>query len=148
MKRAISILILATLPSVVLADGDHDAGIGRPGDPAKVERTVEVLTEDNMRFVPNRIEVKPGETIRFIVKNVGKLTHEMVLGTPSELKEHAEMMRKMPGMKHAEPNMISLKPGQRGSIVWQFGGPGKVEFACPQPGHIEAGMTGVVEAKE
>ena len=128
--------------------GGHDAGIGRPGDPAKVDRTVEVLMEDSMRYVPNRIEVKPGETIRFLVRNTGRLTHEMVLGTLSELKEHEEMMRRMPDMKHTEPNMISLKPGQRGSIVWQFGGPGKVEFACPQPGHMEAGMTGVVEVKK
>jgi hypothetical protein len=38
----------------------------------------------------------------------------MVIGSIAELKEHAEMMRKMPGMEHDEPNMITLKPGQRG----------------------------------
>lgn len=148
MKRAISILVLATLSSLVLADGDHDAGIGRKGDPARVDRTVEVLMEDSMRFVPNRIEVRSGETIRFFVKNMGKLTHEMVLGSMAELKEHAQLMRKMPGMKHVEPNMITLKPGQRGSIVWQFGSAGTVHFACLQPGHMEAGMVGVVQVEK
>jgi uncharacterized cupredoxin-like copper-binding protein len=41
----------------------------------------------------------------------------MVLGDLKSLKEHAEMMRSMPNMQHGEPNMINLKPGQRGGIV-------------------------------
>ena len=64
-----------------------------------------------------------------------------------ELKEHAELMRKMPGMEHDEPNMATLKPGQRGDIVWQFDKPGTVDFACLSPGHMEAGMVGKVKVK-
>ena len=52
------------------------------------------------------------------------------------------MMRKMPGMQHAEPSMITLGPGQRGGIVWQFDKAGAVNFACLVPGHMEAGMWG------
>lgn len=173
MKKALWILPLAALPSLALAAGNHEAGghdmngmhkqphemsstmheqedprIGRPGDPAKVDRTVEIHGEDGMRYVPDRITVKAGETVRFLVRNTGRLTHELVIGSLSELKEHAESMRKMPGMKHTEPNMISLKSGQRGSIVWQFGAPGTVHFACTEPGHMEAGMTGVVEVEK
>jgi uncharacterized cupredoxin-like copper-binding protein len=54
------------------------------------------------------------------------------------------MMRKMPGMEHAEPNMITLNASQRGGIVWQFDKPGTVDFACLMPGHMEAGMVGKV----
>jgi uncharacterized cupredoxin-like copper-binding protein len=97
-----------------------------------------------MRYTPDKIDVKAGETIRFFVKNTGKITHEMVIGSMDELKEHAEMMRKMPGMEHAEPNMVTLKPGQRGGIVWQFDKLGAVDFACLAPGHMEAGMVGKV----
>jgi len=61
-----------------------------------------------------------------------------------ELKSHAAMMRKMPGMQHAESNMITLQPGQRGGIVWQFAEAGNVDFACTIPGHLEAGMVGKV----
>jgi len=150
MKRLLSILSLAAVPAIALAAGNHagdDAGIGRRGDPAKVDRTVEILMEDSMRYVPNRVTVKRGETIRFLVKNVGKIHHEMVLGTLAELKEHEELMRRMPNMQHVEPNMIGLKPGQRGSIVWQFTEPGEVRFACLQPGHMEAGMVGFVEVE-
>jgi uncharacterized cupredoxin-like copper-binding protein len=117
---------------------------GEPGDPSKVSRTIEIAMDDSMRYTPGKIDVKAGETIRFLVKNTGKIQHEMVIGSMDELKEHAEVMRKMPGMEHAEPNMITLKSGQRGGIVWKFDKPGTVDFACLMPGHMEAGMVGKV----
>jgi uncharacterized cupredoxin-like copper-binding protein len=65
-----------------------------------------------------------------------------------DLQEHAEMMREMPNMQHTEPNMVMLKPGQRGGLVWQFEQPGTVEFACLIPGHLEAGMIAKVTVTE
>jgi uncharacterized cupredoxin-like copper-binding protein len=100
--------------------------------------------DDTMRFTPSQIRVEPGETVRFFIKNVGKIPHEMVIGSLAELKVHAEQMRKMPGMKHSEPNMITLGAGQRGGLVWQFDKAGTVDFACLIPGHMEAGMLGKV----
>lgn len=100
-----------------------------------------------MRFNPDRIDVKAGETVRFFVKNAGKAPHEMVLGSMDELKEHAAMMRSMPTMQHTDPGMLRLNPGQRGGIVWQFDKPGTLNFACLMPGHMEAGMVGKIEAQ-
>lgn len=125
------------------ADG-HAAALGKPGDPGKVTRSVEVEMNDAMRFKPDSISVKRGETIRFIVRNTGNLEHEMVLGTIDELKKHAEMMRKSPEMEHAEPNMVSVEPGKTGELIWQFTRDGKVDFACLEPGHFEAGMIGEI----
>ncbi|BAU49707.1 hypothetical protein SVA_3159 [Sulfurifustis variabilis] len=125
----------------------HNTGAGRPGDPAKVSRTIEVTMDDNMRFTPNRIEVKAGETVRFFVRNTGKLQHEFVLGSMAELKEHAAMMRAMPDMKHAEPNMVTLAGGKLGGLVWQFDQAGTVDFACLLPGHLEAGMAGKIKVE-
>jgi len=172
MKKALSILIIAALPAIALAAGDHAGGhaadmhkgsqghdmagmhrdihaskVGKLGDPAKVSRTILVIMDDSMRFAPEKITVKANETIRFFVRNKGKLRHEMVLGTMAELKAHVETMRTMPDMQHTEPNMITLAPGQRGGIVWQFDKPGAVDFACLVPGHMEAGMVGKVEVQ-
>jgi len=36
---------------------------------------------DEMRFEPAAIDVTAGETIRFVHRNVGKVMHEMVIGT-------------------------------------------------------------------
>lgn len=167
MKTMLSVLILAALPALTLASGDHVGGhdhmatadmknmshgksenaMGQPGDPAKVNRVLEVTMDDSMRFTPGAIDVKAGETIRFLIKNSGKLTHEMVIGSLDELQEHAAMMRAMPDMKHAEPNMITLASGQRGGLVWQFDQAGIVDFACLVPGHMEAGMVGKIVVK-
>ncbi len=149
--RRLSILLCAALaPAAPLAHGDEAAAapaIGAPGDPAKVTRTIEVRMDDTMRFHPDRIAVKPGETVRFLVHNDGKLRHEMMIGTEHALQEHAAMMRAMPDMQHHEPNIVSLAPGQRGRLVWRFGAGGTVPFACMQPGHLEAGMKGEVDVR-
>jgi len=119
--------------------------VGRPGDPAKVDRVIEMTMDDTMRFAPDHITVKAGEIVRIFAKNTGQLPHELVIGSMPDLLVHAEMMRKMPDMKHAEPNQIALEPGQRGAIVWQFDQAGTVDFACLIPGHMEAGMVGSVQ---
>lgn len=130
-----------------MSHGEHEYALGRPGDPAQVVRTIDVSMDDSMRFNPDRISVKAGETVRFFVKNFGKMPHEMVIGSREELQEHAAMMRSMPNMQHSDPGMLRLEPGQRGGIVWHFDKPGAVKFACLVPGHMEAGMTGTIKAQ-
>jgi uncharacterized cupredoxin-like copper-binding protein len=76
---------------------------GIAGDAKSVKRTVEITMTDTMRFTPDKIDVKQGETIKFVVKNSGKVLHEMVIGTKKDLDEHAAMMVKHPGMEHDEP---------------------------------------------
>ena len=118
---------------------------GREGDPKKVSRTVKVDMSDKMRFTPAELTIKAGETIKFEVKNSGKVMHEMVLGTMKDLKEHAELMRKHPGMEHDEPYMAHVAPGKTGEVVWTFNRSGEFFFGCLIPGHYEAGMIGTVQ---
>lgn len=130
------------------ADGHAHAAVnGRPGDAAQVSRVIDMTMDDTMRFTPDRITVKAGETVRFFLKNTGKVPHEFMIGSMDELREHAEMMRRMPEMKHEEPNSITLAPRQIGGVVWQFERQGTVDFACLVPGHFEAGMVGKVQVE-
>lgn len=128
-------------------DGGHVQGVGKPGDPKKVSRAIQVVMSDDMQFTPAKINVKRGQTIRFAVRNAGQIKHEMIIGSMAELKEHAEMMRNMPGMEHAEPNLVTLDPGKTGELIWQFTKAGTFDFACLQPGHFEAGMMGKISVK-
>ena len=141
---------LAAAATGAFASGSHAGGhdesaIGEPG--SKPTRTVNVDMTDTMRFTPATITVKKGETVRLVVRNSGQIKHEMVLGTAEMLKEHYEMMKKMPGMEHADANQVTLAPGASGEIVWRFSKAGTVEFACLQPGHWEAGMKGEVSVR-
>ena len=120
---------------------------GRTGNPTKVTRTMRVDMSDAMRFTPSEISVKRNETVRFVVTNSGKQMHEMVLGTMPELKKHAELMKKHPGMEHEEPYMAHVAPGKKAEIVWQFTRPGEFHYSCLIPGHFEAGMIGKVIVK-
>ena len=140
-------LALAASSAIAHGDEHHDAAYGKPGDPAKVSRTIEIDMSDAMRFTPATITARKGETIRFVVKNSGKVKHEMVLGSIKELKEHAALMLKFPEMEHADPNQLSVDPGKTGEMIWQFTKAGAFDFACLQPGHFEAGMRGKVAVK-
>lgn len=124
------------------AHDDHASALGQPGDPKKVDRTVSISMSDAMRFDPASVAVKRNETIRFVLKNEGKLKHEMVLGTPKELKEHAALMIRFPQMQHVDSNQVSVEPGTSGELVWKFTKPGTFDFACLQAGHHDAGMRG------
>jgi uncharacterized cupredoxin-like copper-binding protein len=117
---------------------------GIAGNPAKVTRTVKMDLSDKMRFHPSVLQVKRGETVRFVVANSGKVLHEMVIGTLAELQEHASLMQKFPDMEHDEPYMAHVKPGATQQIVWQFNRSGEFNYACLVPGHFEAGMVGKV----
>ncbi|MBX3662450.1 MAG: cupredoxin family protein [Burkholderiales bacterium] len=122
----------------------EEKAFGKQGDPKRIDRTIHVDMNDKMRFTPSALTVKQGETIRFIVKNSGKVMHEFVLGNMAELKEHAELMKKFPDMEHDEPYMAHVSPGKTETIVWQFTRAGEFHFGCLLPGHFEAGMVGKV----
>lgn len=115
-------------------------GIG--GDAQRVTRTVEVRMLDTMRFVPERIDVRQGETVKFVVRNDGKVLHEMVIGNRQSLDEHMALMMKNPGMEHDQPYSTHVSAGKSGDIIWHFNRAGEFEFACLIPGHFQAGMVG------
>jgi uncharacterized cupredoxin-like copper-binding protein len=126
----------------------EETGFGRQGNPKKASRIVRVSMADTMRFTPSELKIKRGATVRFIIRNRGKLMHEMVIGTLTDLKQHAELMKKHPGMVHEEPHMAHVAPGRTETLVWQFTKSGTFHFACLEAGHFEAGMIGKVMVTE
>lgn len=137
---------LALLAAPALAhEGAHGFSAGAPGDPKAPARTIEIAmseTDSGMAFAPGRIEVRPGEQVRFVLRNQGQLAHEFVLGSKAENAEHAKMMAEMPDMKHTDANAVTVAPGQSATLVWRFPKTGDFEFGCLIPGHYEAGMRG------
>ena len=156
MRKLVLALILAYAP-LAAAHGENpraSKGIdyskaeqkpfGVAADPRKAKRTIRVDMTDNMRFTPAQITLKQGEVVRFVAANKGQVLHEMVLGTLGDLREHAELMRKHPGMEHDEPHMTHVAPGKTGEIGWRFTKAGTYYYGCLIPGHFEAGMIGKV----
>lgn len=118
MHKPLSLALLLALSAAahigqVMAhgEGQQEAGPvlkeqtawGIAGDAEQVSRTVEIRMNDQMRFVPDRLEVRQGETLRLVHHNDGQVMHEFVLGTQKELDEHAELMIRFPDMEHDAP---------------------------------------------
>lgn len=130
-------------------EGSHFSA-GEPGDPKNPARIVQVTMREGdgkMMFLPDRVEVKRGEQIRFMIRNSGLLDHEFILATTEENLKHAEQMKKNPEMEHDDPNGKRVASGKNSEIVWKFTKAGQFEFGCLIPGHREAGMTGTIIVK-
>jgi uncharacterized cupredoxin-like copper-binding protein len=123
---------------------------GEPGNPKKPARIVMVSMQEGpgtMKYAPDRIEVKRGEQIRFVLSNTGELDHEFVLATTEENLKHAEEMKKNPDMEHDDPNAKRIAPKKKNEIIWKFTKAGTFEYGCLIPGHREAGMIGTIIVK-
>jgi uncharacterized cupredoxin-like copper-binding protein len=156
LKLPIMVITLALTSAAAWSHGDAGHGQkpvavkmeqkpwGIGGEAKAVRRTIAVQLSDNMRFTPDRIEVRQGETIRFVLTNAGQVMHEYVLGTKPVLEEHAALMKRFPNMEHDEPYMAHVAPGKTGEIIWTFNRAGDFDFACLLPGHYEAGMVGTL----
>jgi uncharacterized cupredoxin-like copper-binding protein len=148
------VAFLLTSSAGITVTSAHEQGArfsaGEPGNPKKPARAVLVTMRESdgkMMFIPDKVEVKKGEQIRFMLRNSGALEHEFVLATAEENAKHAEQMKKNPDMEHDDPNGKRLKPNGTAEIVWKFTKAGEFQFGCLIPGHSEAGMVGTVVVK-
>ena len=145
LKRRRKMRNLATIGMAVIAmiasqsARSHDHGhhhesysAGEPGDPNKPARTIEIAMRE-MMYEPGKIEVKRGEQIRFVLRNVGSEDHEFLLATAKENLKHAEVMKKHPHMEHDEPNGVRVAPKKMAEILWKFTKAGTFEYTCLIP---------------
>jgi uncharacterized cupredoxin-like copper-binding protein len=137
--------------------GMHSAAsgfwFGAPGKASEATRTVAIKAND-LTFEPAALQVKPGETIRFVVTNASAFDHDFTLGDAPVQEAHRKEMVEMAGMMemaaahaHADPNAVFLKAGETKELVWKFGKAGTIEFDCNVPGHYDSGMKGTLAVK-
>jgi uncharacterized cupredoxin-like copper-binding protein len=126
--------------------GDQSFAFGEPGVETKADRSIDITALDSLKFDPETLEVRSGETITFVVSNVGKNVHEFVLGDERYQEEHAA---EMSGGEHmvTGPNQVVIPPGATVSLTWTFTESGEVLYGCHEPGHYEGGMFGTIEVR-
>jgi uncharacterized cupredoxin-like copper-binding protein len=159
-------LLVLSLP--VWASPPQTYAFGQPAPAAKATRTVEVVMGD-MSFTPKSLEIKAGETVRFVLINKGQLLHEFNLGDAAMHARHQQEMLQMQqngmltptamdhaamghgsmagmdhgsSMQHDDPNSVLVEPGKTAELTWTFSKASNLEFACNIPGHYQAGMVG------
>ncbi len=100
-------------------------------------RVVAVTMDDNLHFTPVDIPVTRGETVMFVLPNVGKATHEFQVGPAGLVASDT-----VDGTIVVEVDEI--EGGHVKSVTYTFDGTGPYGFACHEPGHFEAGMKGTI----
>ncbi|CRL47828.1 copper-resistant cuproprotein CopI [Pseudomonas sp. URMO17WK12:I11] len=164
-KSLLRMACLLALSSPVWAAPAQSYDFGQPAAAAKATRSVEVVMGD-MSFTPKAIDIKAGETIRFVLVNKGQLLHEFNLGDAAMHAKHQQEMLQMQQsgmlapngmkemdhgamagmdhgmMKHDDPNSVLVEPGKTAELTWTFTKASSLEFACNIPGHYQAGMVG------
>jgi uncharacterized cupredoxin-like copper-binding protein len=146
----LSILAQGWPPPAAIAHTGHGFAAGVPGDPAQPFRVINIEMREEgraMSYVPDKIEVKAGEQIKFVLWNAGVEDHEFLLDSFANNAKHKIAMRKNPQMEHDDPNGKRVGVQASAELLWKFTKRGRFEFACLIPGHYEAGMKGTVVVK-
>ena len=168
---AISAALSVATASLAPAYEGHGSAFGEPGKASQVKRTITITMRDSS-YEPKLVMVRPGETIRFVLKNTGQLLHEFNLGTHEMHAKHQKEMEEMMNsgaitatginqstdmdhskmdhskmdmskpMRHDDPNAVLVEPGKTAELIWKFTKAAEVQFACNVPGHVQAGMIG------
>ena len=115
--------------------------------PAGTDRVVE-LSMEGMHFIPDRIEVKAGELVAFVVTNPNDVAHEVYIGTEADQMAHHAAHMAVPSADQALVAHggygIFLAPHESGVVSYRFDTPGEILLGCHLPGHWEAGMVATV----
>ena len=97
-------------------------------------RVVRVIASDALRFYPDVVTVKSGETITFEVTTMGMRNHEFMVGPAADVAADTT----------STPEVADIAMMQTKSLTYTFNGSGPFAFACHAPGHYEAGMRGTI----
>jgi uncharacterized cupredoxin-like copper-binding protein len=117
---------------------------GREGDPKKVKRVIRIDMSDTMRYFPDEVRIKRGDTVRFVLHNKGDVSHAMVIGSMEDLQKRAALMRKRTEPADIAGDGVYVAPGRNAPLVWQFTRAGEFYYGCLMPGHFDAGMIGTI----
>ncbi len=118
-------------------NGGSPPGPGLPGfiaGTAAAPRVVRIAATGQLRFVPDVVSTRQGETITFEVTTMGMNVHEFMVGPAADVAADA------PGT----PEVADIGMMGTASLTYTFVGTGPFAFACHAPGHFEAGMRGTV----
>jgi uncharacterized cupredoxin-like copper-binding protein len=154
LKGAIAALGVA----LALAACGSDAPAGTPPIVAGASdrpREVNLITKD-FSYLPDVLDLVPGETVLLHVINGGLITHEAVIGDPATQTAWANAEAGTDGAPPGPTPVVSVPPGtgglrivvtsgERVDVVWTVpadaGATGPYVVACHIPGHLEQGMT-------
>ncbi|MGH9225404.1 MAG: cupredoxin domain-containing protein, partial [Acidimicrobiales bacterium] len=130
--RGVAVLVAAALLAAC-----SGAAAGPPEDGA---RTV-VIDVRFSRFSLGDLRVKPGETVRFVIRNHDPIPHELIVGDMVVQDVHEKGSEAHHGER---PGEASVAAGATAQTRYTFLTAGTLFFGCHLPGHWAYGMQGMI----
>ena len=143
-------LWIAVVVVVVTAAGALAAGaamaVARTGDDGVLGpgSAVVDVTIHHSRYQPDRIRVRPGTTIRFVVHNTDPIGHELIVGDAELHRRHESGTEPF---HPPRPGEVSIAGGATSETTYTVPPTGTTEvlYACHLPGHFRYGMSGWID---
>ncbi len=143
MRRRLAFVPIALVAAAVIAaagDAALDSGASPPAGEVLGPGEVSVeLGIEHSRFSFDHLQVRPGTTVRFEVRNTDPIAHELIVGDDGVHRRHATGNEPLHSPVAGE---LSVGAHETGSTTYTFAEPGTVVFACHLPGHLDYGMKG------
>ena len=100
--------------------------------PARIVQVTMSEGDGKMMFIPDRVEIKRGEQIKFMLRNNGELDHEFMLATHRGECEarRGDEEKSRHGARRSERQARS-QPKKTSEIVWKFTKAGAVRIWLP-----------------
>lgn len=106
------------------------------GETFRTDRPILRLTVDEYRIVPQDIVARPGR-IKIVVRNTGRLTHNLVIQTPPQ--EVDDRPQEIPGAR-----VKSMQPGEAAEPIKVVLGRGEYRLVCTIANHDDLGQYGTL----
>lgn len=136
----LAVAVIAVAAVTIAACGSTDTTAGTTSAP----RTVDIEMRD-IAFSTDKVDVKAGETIRFVFRNKGAVTHDAFIGDEAAQEDHEMEMRQMGstggmGGDQTDKSAITVMPGKTGELTRTFAKGDQLLIGCHEEGHYAAGM--------
>ena len=137
---AIALAVATAVAGYAVSDAKHADATTTVG-PGLVTVTVSIRYS---KFSISSLSVRPGTTVRFLVRNNDPIDHEFIVG---DARVHALHERGTHPAHPPVPGEVSVRAGQLGETFYRFDQAGRYLFACHLPGHFAYGMRGWVDVE-
>lgn len=112
--------------------------------PASAGMRTIVLDIEHSRFVPARVSVERGETVRFVLRNHDPIDHELIVGDQAVQDLHEEGTEAHHGGK---PGEVSVGAQEQALTTYTFTSDEDLLFGCHLPSHWDYGMRGEITVR-
>jgi len=123
-----------------------------PASQTSSPRPVDLTMTEELTFEPARIDVRPGETVVFRVRNVSNEAHEAYIGTEDEQRLHETVHVGLSSDEQTQTTHmgygVHIAPFGTGELVATFDEDFEYVIGCHYPGHYAAEMRAVIDVSE